>query len=63
MTVHAHWCEDYPWLHYNAEKDAALCYVCMISDKKKKHYRFSSYKELTFIETRFRIGKNVQELL
>ena len=54
---HAHWCEDYPWLHYNAEKDAAFCYVCMISDKNKKHNRFSSYKELTFIETGFRNWK------
>ena len=56
-SFHAHWCEDYPWLHYNAEKDAAFCYVCMISDKKKKHNRFSSYKELTFIETGFRNWK------
>ena len=52
QSLHVHWCEDYPWLHYNAEKDAAFCYLC-ISDKIKKHNRFSSYKELTFIETGF----------
>ena len=56
-SSHAHWCEDYPWLHYSAEKDAAFCYVGIISDKKKKHNRFSSYKESTFIETGFRNWK------
>ena len=24
-SFHAHCCEDYPWLLYNAEKDAAFC--------------------------------------
>jgi len=56
-SFHAHWCEDYPWLHYNSEKDAAFCYVCMTSEKKKKHNRFSAYKELSFIETGFRNWK------
>ena len=44
-SFHVHWCEDYPWLLYKAEKGAAFCYVCTISDKKEKDNRFSSNKE------------------
>ena len=25
----ADWCQKYPWIHYDAAKDAAFCYVCM----------------------------------
>ena len=60
-SFHTHRCEDYPWLHYNAEKDAAFCYVCMTSDKEKKYYKFSSYKGLRFIKTGFRNWKKVSK--
>ena len=26
-SFRVYWCEDYPWLYYNAEKDAGFCYV------------------------------------
>ena len=26
------WCDKYDWLHYDAEKDAAFCYLCMKTD-------------------------------
>ena len=23
------WCQQFPWLHYNIDRDAAFCHVCM----------------------------------
>ena len=28
-SFRADWCQKYPWIHYDATKDAAFCYVCM----------------------------------
>ena len=28
------WFKDCPWLHYNEEKDAAFCFICMNQEKK-----------------------------
>ena len=28
-SFRSEWCEKYPWLHYDAEHDAAFCHLCM----------------------------------
>ena len=28
------WHKEFPWLHYNLDKDAASCYTCMSAAKK-----------------------------
>ena len=38
-SFRAEWCEQYPWLHYDAKMDAAFCHMCMTAaheGKKKK---------------------------
>jgi len=30
------WCIAFPWLHYNTEKDAAFCYLCMVTEFEGK---------------------------
>ena len=28
-SFRSEWCEKYPWLHYDAQHDAAFCHLCM----------------------------------
>ena len=28
------WYKEFPWLHYNLDKDAAICYTCMSAEIK-----------------------------
>ena len=30
------WCDKYSWLHYDAPKDAAFCYICMKVEGERK---------------------------
>ena len=30
------WCDRYSWVHYDAPKDAAFCYICMKVEGERK---------------------------
>ena len=32
------WCQQYPWLHYDAKEDAAFCHLCMTADHQKNFF-------------------------
>ena len=32
------WCITFPWLHYNTEKDAAFCHLCMTTEHEGKFH-------------------------
>ena len=34
----ANWCQQFPWLHYNIDQDAAFCHVCMQADNEGKFF-------------------------
>ena len=46
------WFDSYPWLHYDASKDALLCIVCIKHDFED-NLRSCRNKELTFIKDGF----------
>ena len=50
------WCEKYDWLHYNVEKDAAFCHLCMRAEAERK-FLASTKREPTFIKTGFTYWK------
>ena len=35
-SFHAEWCQQFEWLHYEFDKDAAFCYLCMKCQLEKK---------------------------
>ena len=37
-SYRAEWCEKYPWLHYNIERESAFCYLCMKEDHEGKFF-------------------------
>ena len=51
-SFRAEWYEHFPWLHYNVEKDAAFCYVCMRASLEEK-FLISTKREKAFISTGF----------
>lgn len=48
----ANWCQQFPWLHYNIDRDAAFCHVCMQADNEGK-FLSSSKRESSFITDGF----------
>ncbi|KAL5515338.1 hypothetical protein EMCRGX_G000491 [Ephydatia muelleri] len=48
----ANWCQQFPWLHYNIDRDAAFCHVCMQADNESK-FSSSSKMESSFITDGF----------
>ena len=48
----ANWCQQFPWLHYNIDRDAAFCHVCMQADNEGK-FSSSSKRESSFITDGF----------
>ena len=49
-------CNKYEWLHYDAEKDAAFCYLCMRADHEKK-FLFSTKRDPAFLSKGFTYWK------
>ena len=35
-SFRAEWCQENDWLHYDVDKDAAFCYLCMKCEHEKK---------------------------
>ena len=48
----ANWCQQFPWLHYNIDRDAAFCHICMQADNEGK-FLSSSKRESSFITDGF----------
>ena len=55
-SFRADWCDKYEWLHYDAEKDAAFCYLCMRADHERK-FLFSTKRDPAFLSKGFNYWK------
>ena len=49
-SFNKNWHNQFPWLHYNEEKDAAFCFTCMTADRTKE-LELSTKQDKTFIST------------
>ena len=47
-SFRAEWCDAFSWLHYDVDKDAAFCYLCMRYEVEKK-FLVSTKREPAFI--------------
>ena len=52
----ADWCQKYPWIHYDAAKDAAFCYVCMSAAHEGK-FLVSTKRDPAFLTRGFTYWK------
>ena len=55
-SFRAEWCESFPWLHYNIEKDAAFCHLCMTADHDGK-FLACTKREPAFVSRGFTYWK------
>ena len=55
-SFHSEWCDTFSWLHYDVDKDAAFCYLCMRCEAEKK-FLVSTKWELEFIYKGFTYWK------
>ena len=55
-SFRADWCDKYEWLHYNADKDAAFCYLCMKTDHERK-FLASTKRNQAFLSRGFTYWK------
>eukprot|EP00117_Sycon_ciliatum_P030833 scpid51445/ scgid24231/ len=51
------WCEKFAWLHYDVEKDVAICHVCLTADVEKK-FLASTKRDLASISKGFTYWKD-----
>ena len=52
----AEWCEKFPWLHYDVQKDIAVCHMCMRAELEKK-FLASTKRDAAFIMKGFTYWK------
>ena len=57
-SFRAEWCQENNWLHYDIEKDAAFCYLCMKCEHEKK-FLSSKKREPAFISKGYTYWKEV----
>ena len=55
-SFRSEWCTKYPWLHYDVEKDAAFCYLCMRATQEGK-FLTSSKRDPAFLKRGFTYWK------
>ena len=55
-SFRAEWCDAFNWLHYDVDKDAAFCYLCMRCEAEKK-FLASTKREPAFIHKGFTYWK------
>ena len=55
-SFRADWCQKYPWIHYDATKDAAFCYVCMSAAHEGK-FLVSTKRDPAFLTRGFTYWK------
>ena len=46
-SFRAEWCDAFSWLHYDVDKDAAFCYLCMRCEAEK--FLVSTKREPAFV--------------
>ena len=59
-SCHAYWFVSHKWLHYRAEDDSVLCYICH-NEFIKGNLKTAKYLEKGFITDGFRNWKNALE--
>ena len=59
-SCQASWFQDFPWLHYDASKDAVFCYICK-HQHKKGNLQLAKNLEQTFISLGFTNWKKAVE--
>ena len=55
-SFRAEWCQTYKWLHYDVDKDAAFCYLCMQAEHEMK-FLASRKREPAFFSTGYTYWK------
>ena len=55
-SFRAEWCQSFDWLHYDVEKDAVFCYLCMTTDHEGK-FLASTKRDAAFISKGFSYWK------
>ena len=55
-SFRAEWCETFSWLHYDVDKDAAFCFLCMRCEAEKK-FLASTKREPAFTSKGFTYWK------
>ena len=55
-SFRAEWCETFDWLHYNVNKDAVFCHLCMRCETEKK-FLASTRRDSPFISKWFTYWK------
>ena len=51
-SFRAEWCQQFEWLHYDVDKDAAFCYLCIKCQMEKK-FLSSTKRDPAFISRGF----------
>ena len=46
-SFRAEWCDAFSWLHYDVDKDAVFCYLCMHCEAEK--FLVSTKREPAFV--------------
>ena len=58
----ADWCDKYPWLHYDVQKDVAFCHLCMTAEHENK-FLSSTKRDPAFISKGSCTGRKQQQNL